>query len=71
MFPIALFFVVNIFFKDLFIFIYLRLYWVLFALHRHSPLGVSGGYSLVAVHGLLIPVVSLVLDHGLLMHGLQ
>ena len=59
------YFLLTFFFKDLFTCIYLRLYWVLIALHRPSPLVVSGGYSLVAVHGLLIPLVSLVVDHGL------
>ena len=31
-----------------------------------SPVAVSGGYSLVAVHGLLIVVASTVVEHGLL-----
>ena len=48
------------------VFIYLFwLCWVSVAAHRRSLVVVSGGYSLVAVCGLLIAVVSLVVEHGL------
>ena len=30
-----------------------------------SPVAVSGGYSLAAVHKLFVPVASLVAEHGL------
>ena len=40
--------------------VYFWLFWVFVATHRLSPVLASGGCSLVAVHGLLIVVVSLV-----------
>ena len=52
------------FFKKIFI-IYLRLHWVFVAVCRLSLIATSGGYSLVAGHGLLIAVASLVAEHGL------
>ena len=45
------------------------LYWVFIAMHGLSLVRVSGGYSLVAVHSLLILVASLV-KHVLWTHGL-
>ena len=36
-----------------------------------SLVAMSGGCSLVAMHGLLIAVASLVLEHGLQARGLQ
>ena len=38
---------------------------VFVAVHRFSLVAASGGYSLVAVHDLLIAVASLVADHRL------
>ena len=52
------------FFKNIFI-IYLWLHWVFIAVCRLSLIAARGGYSLVAVHGLLITVASLVAEHGL------
>ena len=43
----------------------------LLLLHRLSLVAVSGGYSLVVVHRLLIEVASLVAEFGLQVHGLQ
>ena len=45
------------------------LYWVFIAMHGLSLVRVSGGYSLVAVHSLLILLASLV-KHVLWTHGL-
>ena len=45
--------------------IYLWLYWVFIAVHGLSLVVAGRNYSLVAVHGLLIGVVSLVAEHGL------
>ena len=42
---------------------YFWLCWVFVATHRLSLVVESGGYSLIAVHGLLIVVASLTLDH--------
>ena len=65
-------FFVFFFFLDLFyLFIfYFCLHWVFVAACRLSLVAASGGYS-VAVHGLLIAVASLVVEHGLWAHGLQ
>ena len=49
------------FFLNNFIFIYL----FLAVLHRLSLVAASWGYSLVAVHGFLIIVASLAVEHGL------
>ena len=46
------------------IFIY-SLHWVFVAAHRLSVVVASRGYYLVAVHGLLIAVASLVVEHGI------
>ena len=46
-------------------FLNLFLHWVFTAEHKFSLVVTSGGYSLVAGHGLLIAVVSLVAEHGL------
>ena len=46
-------------------FIYLRLCWVLVAVHRLSLVVAFGSYSVVAVCGLLIVGASLVAEHGL------
>ena len=45
--------------------IYFWLCWVFIAVPRPSLFAVSGGYSLVAVHGLLTAVASLVAEHRL------
>ena len=45
--------------------VYFWLCWVLFVAHRVSLVVVSGAYSLVVVWGLLTPVASLLVDHGL------
>ena len=50
---------------------YLLLHWVFTAAHRLSLVPVSGGYSLVAVCGLLTVVASLVAEHWLYARGLQ
>ena len=41
------------------------LWWVFVTAHGLSPVSMSGGYSLVKVHGLLIAVSSLSGEHGL------
>ena len=52
-----------IFLRKTFIYLFL-LHWVLVAVCRLSLVAVSRGYSLVAVHRLLIVVASLVAEHG-------
>ena len=52
-------------------FIYFWLCWVFIAAHRLSLVVVSGGYSLVAMHGRLIVAASLFGEHGLSACGLQ
>ena len=42
---------------------FLWLCWVVIAVHGPSLAAVSGGYSPVAVHGILILVASLVAEH--------
>ena len=44
---------------------YFWLHWVFVAAQELSLVAVNGGYSLVAVRGLLIAVASLVAEHGL------
>ena len=39
--------------------------WVFVATHGLSLLVASGGYSLAVLHGILIAVASLVMEHGL------
>ena len=51
----------HFFFKIFLILIYFWLYFI--AVHGLSLVAVSGGYSLVAVHVLLISVASLVAEH--------
>ena len=46
-------------------FIYIWLRWVFVAARGLSLVAVSGGYSFLAVHRLLIAVASLVAEHGL------
>ena len=46
-------------------FTYFWLRWVLVAAHRLPLVVVNGGYSLVAVSGLLIAVASLAMEHRL------
>ena len=41
------------------------LLWVFAVAYMLSLVAVSGSYSLVVVHGLLIAVVSLIVEHGL------
>ena len=53
------------FFKLINYFIYFWLRWVFVAAHRLSLVVASGGYSSLAVHGLLIEVASLVVEYGL------
>jgi hypothetical protein len=58
----------NIYFLKLFIYLFLFnfwLPWVLVAAHRLSLVVVSGGYSLVVVHRLLIAAASLVAEYRL------
>ena len=45
--------------------------WVFVAALGLSPVVARGGYSLVAVHGLLVGGVSLVVEHGFQAHGLR
>ena len=47
------------------LFIYFRMPWVFVAACKLSLVVASGGYFLVAVHGHLIVVASLVAEHGL------
>ena len=54
----SFFFLINLF-------IYLWLPWVFVAVRGLSLVAVSGGYSVVAVCGLLIDVASLVAEHRL------
>ena len=46
-------------------FIYFWLCWVFVVARGLSLVVASGGYSFVVVHGLLIVVASLVVEHGL------
>ena len=46
------------------ILIYFWLCWVFIAVHGLSLVAMGGGYSLIAVHVLLIAVTSLVAEHG-------
>ena len=48
-----------------FLFIYFCLYWVFVVVRRLSLVVVSEGYSLVAAHGLLLGMASLVVEHRL------
>ena len=58
----------NTFFKkDLFIYFWLR--WVFIGTGRLSLILASGGYSLLAVCGLLVEVASLVAEHGAVGHA--
>ena len=61
------FFFLNLlsFYLFIYLFIYLCLRCVFFAVCGLSLVVVSGGYSFVAVHRLLIAVVSLVVEHVL------
>ena len=53
-------------FKNFFMYLFIFwLHWVFVAECGLSLIVASGGYSLVAGHGLLIAVVSLVAEHGL------
>ena len=57
--------VLTLFFSFLFlILIYFWLCWVFIAVHGLSLVAMGGGYSLIAVHVLLIAVTSLVAEHG-------
>ena len=49
----------------MYLFIYFWLCWVFVAARGLSPVGASGGYSLVAVHGLRTEIASLVAEYGL------
>ena len=44
---------------------FFKLYGISTAVHRLSLAAANGGYFLAVVHGLLIVVVSLVVEHGL------
>ena len=57
----SLFFLKNKFY----LFIYFWLCWVFIAACQLSLVAASGGFSLVAVHGLLAVVASLVAERGL------
>ena len=50
-------------FKNIYLFIYLWLCWVFVSEHRLSLVEASRSYSLVAVHGPLIAVASLVAEN--------
>ena len=57
-----------IFFKSIYLFKNLHIYFGLLgllAVQAFSLVAASGGYSLVVVHRLLIAVVSLITEHGL------
>ena len=53
-----------LFFKKRFMYLFWLL-WVFAVAYMLSLVAVSGSYSLVVVHGLLIAVVSLIVEHGL------
>ena len=55
----------EVFFSSLTLFISFWLPWVFVAARRHSLAAASCSYSLAAVHGLLIVVVSLIVEHVL------
>ena len=52
----------ELFFKK--IFICFRLHWIFVTVHQPFLVAASGSYSRVAVRELLIPVASLVAEHG-------
>ena len=56
------------FFKNL---IYFLLCWVFVTVCRHCLVAASGAYSLAVVHGFLVTVASLVVEHRLSAHGIQ
>ena len=58
-------FCLFIFLNFYYLFTYLWLCWVFTVAHMLSPVVASGGYSLLAVHGLLTAVASLDAEHGL------
>ena len=49
--------------------IYFQLHWVFTVAYEFSLVAVSGGYSLVVGHGLLIAVAPLVLEHDSRLEG--
>ena len=49
----------------LYIHILLLLHWIFIAAHRLSLVAEIGGYSLVAMHGLLVAVTSLAVEQRL------
>ena len=53
----------QIFFINFFLYFYFWLHWVFIAKYRLSLDAASGGCSLVAVHGFLIAVASLAIEH--------
>ena len=55
----------DLFFFLINLFIYFWLLWVFVAVRGLSLVAVSGGYSFIVVHRLLIAVSSLVAEHGL------
>ena len=59
------FFVLKKIIFDMYILLYLWLYWVFVAVCRLSLVSGIGGHSLAVVHGLLTVVASLVAEHGL------
>ena len=54
----------SLFLKKRFMYLFWLL-WVFAVAYMLSLVAVSGSYSLVVVHGLLIAVVSLIVEHGL------
>jgi len=60
---------INQFFNTFKIFVYLFLFSAVLGLHCFSLVPESRGYSLVAVHRLLIEVASIVVEHGLSSFG--
>ena len=48
----------------IYLFVYFSLRWVLVAARGLSLVAVRGGLPFVAVHGLLIAVASLIVEHG-------
>ena len=53
---------VNLFFNS---YLFTSGQWVFTVVHGLSPVAVNGGYSLVAMYGVLIAVASPVAEHGL------
>ena len=68
MYNMMIYLYMHILFPFFFFCLFLLCFWlcgIVIAAHRLSLVAVSVGYSLIAVHGLLISVASLVAEHRL------